>query len=77
MILKWIPEHAKHRGMYATGRRSGKMMVVTHTAEEALAFKEKGACVEWCNVNNTDHEKPLWQPIEHSWEAGGYKHAKG
>jgi len=67
MRLAWIPEHTKFSGMYATGRRVSGRMIITHTADEALQFAEKGACVEWCNANNPDLHKPAWAPVEHSW----------
>lgn len=65
MITAWIPENERFPGMYATGNRSGKMQVVTRDESQALKFRSKGECAEWCERNNAG--RVAWVPVEHAW----------
>lgn len=64
----WLPEHSRHPGLYATGERRGKMVVVTHAAELALQFKEQGECADWCARTGTANT--VWVPRQHGFVEG-------
>jgi hypothetical protein len=61
-VIRWVPEAPGHSGLYAYEPTTPlEKRNCTHNINDALQFKFKQQCVDWC----ARHPTPKFVPMEH------------